>query len=292
MDRLELDLGGCSADEYKKIIPKELESVGTMAYQNSDHTFAVCAYKESEYLEELLISLKNQTVRTNILIATSTPNEHIRVLAEKYHLPIFVNTGEKGIAGDWNFAIESANTALVTIAHQDDIYEPEYAAEILAAINRSKSPIIAFSHYAELRKGEKVYKNQLLQIKKLLLIPMRLSRKQIFMRRLSLSLGNPICCPAVTYVKERNLAFDATFVNNLDWNQWECLSKKKGEFVYIPKALMCHRIHEASTTSEMIRNNIRGQEDYKIFCRFWPKAIAKRLARVYGASEQSNLLNG
>lgn len=269
-----------------------MESVDIMVYQNNDHTFAVCAYKKSEYLEQLLISLANQTVKTNVIIATSTPNAQIQELAEKYDLPVFVNTGEKGIAGDWNFAMQSAQTPLVTIAHQDDIYEPEYAQKMLAAINCAKDPIIAFTNYAELRNGEKIYNNRLLRIKKLLLLPMRLSQNSIFLRRCSLSLGNPICCPAVTYVKHRNPLFDAGFANNLDWNQWELLSKMNGGFVYVTEPLMCHRIHEDSTTSEMIRNNIRGQEDYKIFCRFWPNSIAKWLAGVYGTSEKSNTLNG
>lgn len=263
-----------------------------MKYTSSDHTFAVCAYKESEYLEELLISLTNQTVKTNIIIATSSPNGHIQALAEKYNLPVFVNTGEKGIAGDWNFALRSAQTPLVTIAHQDDTYEPEYVEKILAATNRAKNPIIAFTHYAELRNGEKAYSNRLLQIKKLLLSPIRLSHKSIFLRRLSLSFGNAICCPAVTYVKDRILPFDATFGNNLDWNQWERLSKQNGEFVFIPEPLMCHRIHENSTTSEMIKNNVRTQEDYVIFCKFWPEFFAKWICKVYATSEESNSLNG
>lgn len=263
-----------------------------MIYQKNDHTFAVCAYKESEYLEELILSLIRQTVKTKIIIATSTPNAHIDSLAQKYDLPVYVNNGEKGIAGDWNFALGCAKTPLVTIAHQDDIYEPEYAEEMLAAMNSAKEPIIAFSHYAELRNGEKVYSNRLLKIKKMLLLPMRLSRNSIFLRRLSLSFGNSICCPAVTYVKDRVPLFDAAFVNNLDWNQWERLSKQKGEFIYVAEQLMCHRIHEESTTSEMIKNNIRGQEDYEIFCRFWHKSIARWLAGVYGTSEKSNSLNG
>ena len=42
----------------------------------NDHTFAICAYKESPYLEECIKSLKNQTIKSNILIATSTPKRN------------------------------------------------------------------------------------------------------------------------------------------------------------------------------------------------------------------------
>lgn len=264
-----------------------------MNYSSSDHTFMVCAYQESEYLEELLISLKNQTVKTNIAIATSTPNVYIQTLAEKYGLTVNINTGVKGIAGDWNFAIRAAKTPLVTIAHQDDIYEPDYAEKMLKALNRAEQPMIAFSRYAELRNGKKVYQNRLLNVKKYLLLPMKLSESSIFLRRLSLSFGNAICCPAVTYVRDLMLdhPFDSAFQNSLDWNQWEKLSKLKGSFLYVDEPLMCHRIHQASTTSEMIQNKTRMNEDFEIFCRFWPRPFAKLISKVYSTSEKSNALD-
>ena len=53
----------------------------------NDHTFAICAYKESPYLEECIKSLKNQTIKSNILIATSTPNDYIKGIADKYAIP-------------------------------------------------------------------------------------------------------------------------------------------------------------------------------------------------------------
>lgn len=264
-----------------------------MNYSNKDHTFAVCAYKESPFLEETIISLVNQTVKTNIIIATSTPNAYIQGLAERYHIPVYVNDGIKGIGGDWNFAVRSAQTELVTIAHQDDIYEPGYAEAMLKAMNNAKQPLIAFSHYAELRDGEKVFSNQLLKIKKMLLIPMKLFPGSIFMRRRSLSLGNAICCPAVTYVRDVILKhpFNLELSCNLDWAQWEALSKLKGSFAYVDKPLMCHRIHEGSTTSEIIGENKRTTEDLQMFCAFWPKPIAKALAKVYATSEKSNNLD-
>ena len=43
-----------------------------------DHTFVICAYKESKYLEELIKSLKAQTVKSNVIMSTSTPNEYIK----------------------------------------------------------------------------------------------------------------------------------------------------------------------------------------------------------------------
>ena len=41
-----------------------------------NHLLVLCAYKESEYLEECLLSLLNQTVTADIVICTSTPNDY------------------------------------------------------------------------------------------------------------------------------------------------------------------------------------------------------------------------
>ena len=86
-----------------------------------NHTFAICAYKESEYLEECICSLLAQTVKTNIIIATSTPNAYISGLAQKYEIPLYINEGESGITQDWNFALSKVTTKYATIAHQDDL---------------------------------------------------------------------------------------------------------------------------------------------------------------------------
>ena len=66
----------------------EKEADRIMTDKTNQHTFVICAYQESEYLEECIRSLKNQTVRSKILLATSTPNPMIEGLAEKYHIPV------------------------------------------------------------------------------------------------------------------------------------------------------------------------------------------------------------
>ena len=86
------------------------------------HVFAVCAYKDSPYLEQCIRSLKAQTVPSHIIICTSTPSSYIDRLAWKYGLQVYVRQGESNIKDDWNFAYSMAEGGLVTIAHQDDMY--------------------------------------------------------------------------------------------------------------------------------------------------------------------------
>lgn len=261
-------------------------------YGANDHTFVICAYKESEFLEDCIQSVLAQQVRGEVIITTATPNEHIDRLSDKYNIPLFINPDGGEIAKDWNFGIAQAKTELVTLAHQDDIYEPEFLRCVLEQVNYFEKPLIAFTDYGELRDGKKVSQNRLLNIKRIMLFPLRLQllQKSIFVRRRILSFGSAISCPSVTYVKS-NLEipiFEIGFRGGLDWQAWERISKMKGAFAYCKPLLMYHRIHEESATTEIIADNDRTKEDFEMFCRFWPKWMAKIISSFYQKSQDSN----
>lgn len=261
----------------------------------ADHTFAICAYKESPYLEECVNSLIKQTIKSELIIATSTLNEHILEIGNKYNIPVFINNGETGITQDWNFAYSKAETKYITIAHQDDVYDERYTEKMIKLMNGEKTPLIFFTDYYEIRDGKITKTNKLLRIKRILLLPLRLkiNWKSKFVRRRVLSMGSPICCPSVTYAKD-NLpcpVFNNHFRTNEDWEAWEKLSKIKGSFVFCNAPLTYHRIHEDSETSATIRETGRGNEDIEMFRKFWPKFIAKLIAKWYGTSEKSNDIN-
>lgn len=259
---------------------------------NTNHTFVICAYKESKYLEECVQSLLAQTFPSQIIVVTSTPNKWIENIVEKYQLPYYVNEGESGIVQDWNFGYSKAETELITLAHQDDVYEPDYAKKIISVMSKTEHPLIAFCDYGEIRNNKKVVDVKMLKLKRFMLFPLRFApfQKSKWIRRRILSLGDPICCPSVMFVKN-NLPEQVFFVKfraSEDWQAWERLSHLKGSFVYIDEPLMYHRIHEESETSIIIGNNDRTKEDFEMFCMFWPKPIAKLLTRFYASSQKSN----
>lgn len=255
-----------------------------------NHTFVICAYKESKYLEECIKSVINQNVKSNILISTSTPNTYIENLANKYNLPLAINTGKSGIGEDWNFGVSQAKTSYVTVAHQDDIYNPEYLEEIVKYLKKGKDFVIAFSDYREIKNGEIIDLTTNLKIKKILLFPLRIFKKSKFIKRRTLSLGSSICCPSVTVNTKitGKTPYKTELKCDLDWDTWEKMSNLKGAFCYIPKELMCHRIHEESETSNLIENNTRLEEDLLMLNRFWPKPIAKFVMKFYKNAIKTN----
>ena len=114
--------------------------------------------------------------------------------------------------------------------------------------------------------------------------------KSRFIRRRILSFGSAICCPAVTLVKTKIPLplFENNMKSNIDWQAWELLSRLDGSFVYVPERLMAHRIHEESTTSSLLVDNARQQEDLMVFEKFWPRWIARLIEKIYQLSEKSN----
>lgn len=255
-----------------------------------NHTFVICAYKQSQYLEECIKSVINQNIKSNIIISTSTPNDFINSLAKKYDIPVLVNKGESGIGQDWNFGVNSAKTDYVTVAHQDDLYKPEYLEEIVKKIEKGNDFVIAFTDYREVKNGKEIELTKNLKIKKFLLFPFRIFKKSKFIKRRVLSFGCSICCPSVTVNKKitGENPYKTELKCDLDWDTWDKMSKYNANFLYIPKELMQHRIHEESETSNLIENNVRIEEDFLMFKRYWPEPIAQFLMKIYGNAIKTN----
>lgn len=257
---------------------------------NTIHTFVVLAYKDSPYLKSCIQSVINQSYPSQVIIATSTPNAFIRTMAERYHLPVIVNEKAKHTIGDdFDFARTCVDSELVTIAHQDDIYAKDYAKNIVDAYKKNPDAIILFSNYFEIRNNQRVYDNTNLRIKKKLLSCLKVSSAHC--KRWSISLGNSICCPAVTYHNNRisyKKIFDSDFKSNVDWFAWEKLSRLTGRFIFVDKPLMGHRVHEESTTTQIIENNTRTNEDLDMLKKFWPSILAKMINDIYINAEKSN----
>ena len=256
------------------------------------HTFVIPAYKNSPFLEECIISLKNQTEESEIIITTSSPSDYIDNISKKYSINYFINTETKGLANDWTFAISKAKTNFVTIAHQDDIYEKTFVENVLNNARNKKNVLITFTDYNDLIDGIVKSNSLNYKIKKILLFPF-LVKSTIYnkcFKRIILIFGDPICCPAVTFNmgELKEYKFSNEYDCNPDWYAWLEFSKRKGAFIYINKRLMQHRVHKESATSFRIKNGVREMEEFKIFEYVWGKRIAKFIMWFFTLSHKDN----
>ena len=166
------------------------------------HTFAICAYGESPYLEQCIRSLLNQTVKSRVICCTATPSPWLRTLTKKYEIPLFVRQEKPGIREDWLFAYQTAKSALVTIAHQDDIYRKNYTEELLQAYKKWPDMTVFASDYLTIRmrngKAEDDSMNLPWLVKKVLRLPLRVKplSGRTWVKKTALLFGNSICCPS------------------------------------------------------------------------------------------------
>lgn len=259
----------------------------------SNHSFAVLAYSESPYLAACLDSLKDQTMQSDIYISTSTPSEYISDMAKKYGVELFITEPGQGIAHDWTFGLQQAKTKYVTLAHQDDVYMPDYTASCINQAEKFKDTLICFTNYSEIVEGKERSGTQLLRIKRFMLwffMPFRKNIQSRSWKKKMLSAGCPIPAPSVMYNREKltGFQFSAEFSINMDWDAWYRMAYMEGRFVYVNKPLLKHRIHPDSATTKGLEVNLRQKEDLLMFKRFWPGRIAKILAKMYGRSYTSN----
>lgn len=255
-------------------------------YNGKDLTIAIIAYGECPYLEECIKSLKAQTVAADLVISTSTPNQHVKSLAQKYDIPLKVNP-EKGQVKDFNFAMHQGDTPLVMMMHQDEVLRKDFVEKVLAALNHAKRPIIAFTNYIEMHNDQvDAQPSRLVQTKRFMLLPVRSKAlsKTKFGKRIIQSFGNSITHPTVVCVRKELPAeyFCEQYKACMDWDLWERISRQPGSFVYIPDVLLYHRMNDLNQSAKLIKQtNYRSDEELEILGRFWPKWLARKIAKKY-----------
>lgn len=249
------------------------------------HTFAICAYKDSPYLETCIKSLKRQSVPSRIILCTSTPSEYIRALASRYALPLYIREGESDIQEDWNFAYQKADTRLVTIAHQDDWYHKDYEKTLQKWWTRYPD-ITVFTTDCAIMKDEKIQQPGMVQlVKHLLRSPLRLHwlSDRSWIKRSVLLFGNPVICPSCTYDKERlgEPLFDSPYKFALDWDTMWKLAARPGRFICVEKPLICYRIHGDATTKACIEDHRRARDEAAMYAKIWPAPVVRLLMHFY-----------
>lgn len=272
---------------------KERERKGNEMQQEIIHTFAVCAYKDSPYLEECLRSVTSQTVKSEVICCTSTPSSYIRELTARYQVPLYVRDGASNIREDWMFAYGKAQGRFVTIAHQDDRYRSDYAEKLLKAWKKYPDLLLFASDYLTIRMTEKEGKmkaipepfNMVWLVKKILRLPLRFHflADRTWIKRSSVWFGNSICCPSCTYNKEQigDDMFHSEYDFALDWDNLYELAGKKGRFICSEKPLIAYRVHAAATTKACIEDKRRPEDEMAMFRKMWPDWMVKILMHFY-----------
>ena len=260
----------------------------------STHAFAVPVYGESPYLDTCLASLRAQTVAARIVLCAPCRNPFLESVARRHGAEVRVAPPyTAGIATDWNRALTVPDAELVTIAHQDDVYAPGYLAGALAAFGRWPDATLLFTNHSEYGPDGPRSPGRNVVVKRLICAGAfagKSTLRSISARQRLLRLGNPVCCPSVTFNRRLvpDFRFSEAWRMNLDWDAWWRLASRPGRFIYLREPLVSHRVHPGSETSACLRDDRREDEDHRMFRRLWPAWVVRPLHSLYRGAYAGN----
>lgn len=253
----------------------------------TNHTFAVCAYKENQFLEACVKSVVAQKEKTNVIICTPTPNDFIKAVAENYDLPLYVNPDPQAdMQGSWNFALQTAQTDFVTVCHQDDYYDPDYYStvkeyfsdDLLYLHTNYKNAFTDINGNTEIKASKNILFKRMIHF----FFANRWQQESVFFKRWDLRFGNSVCCPTCTYNKKNLDAplFISRFQHGVDWDLYIKLASRNGRVAYVKKPIAFKRIHADAQTKSDVMSGVRAKEDIELYSLLWPDFIARLLQRV------------
>jgi hypothetical protein len=254
-----------------------------------DHAFVVLGHGQSPFLAGALKSLRAQTVESRILITTSTPNDHIARAAQDFGVPLMRNPARDGIGADWNFALGATDARFVTLAHQDDVYAPQFLERSLTAL-ADTGACLAFTDYEEI-DDDGAPRTSKISLAKHAIAATILGRASIvsgLRLRAFLSFGNPLPCSSVTYDRASlpGFQFSTCLKSNLDWDAWWRLMAAGQRFARVAERLVGRRHNALTETAALTRAGVRAAEDALMFRRAWPRPIADAFLVAYRAGYQ------
>lgn len=268
-------------EEHSKGTAHRPEALPDLA---ASHAFVVPAFGCSPFLDACLRSLNRQTLRTRVVVTTSTPSRFIDDIALANKTSVIVNPVCGGIASDWNFALTSTDARYVTLAHQDDLYAADFVARSLAAFD-SLQGSLCFTGQEQIDDAGRPCMSRLSLVKRLLARLTIGGRTRPSPRQLRafLAFGNPLPCSSVTLDRHHlpDFSFSAAYQSNLDWDAWLRLVDQGVVFLSVAAPLVQRRHNDQTATAGLIASGRRKVEDLMMFRRIWPSPIAEAIAAVY-----------
>jgi glycosyltransferase involved in cell wall biosynthesis len=263
-------------------------------------TVAIPFYKGHGYLRAAIESVLRQTSpEWRLIVCDDSPDPGTAELVTSFadsRVRYFRNDHNLGMAGNWNRCLETAETDLVNLLHNDDELLPNYV-EVMLQAGREHPDAAAFFCRAKVidstgreRFSPADYVKQFLQPR---------SRGPLVLEGRSaieaLMHGDFIMCPTVCYRKSRLPAerFNGDWRMVLDLDFFTRILLNRGTMVGLPAVAYAYRRHAENATSQYTESLLRFEEESRLHDRVatvardrgWPEvarvAARKRIIKLH-----------
>lgn len=232
-------------------------------------TFAIPCRNAGTHLRSLLESLLAQSRQDfEVLLvddaSTDGSVELARAVAGE-RLRIVTNGSPLGIGANWNRCAELVRTPFFCLAHQDDVYRPEYLATLLRALEPRPSALAAHCRATTLDAAGRESISATERFKdRFWARAGGLSDSGLYASLLD---GNWVIAPSAlfrTEVFQRLGGFEARLRFVLDWELWLRALRGGATLVGVAERLLAYRRHDASATKAEERSLNRYREEHDV----------------------------
>lgn len=123
-------------------------------------TIAIPVFERTEFFEEALYSLLNQTVKCKVIVVdNNSSHTFFQEICGKFKVDYFKNSSNIGMFPNWNKCFELAKTEFVMILGDDDILDLNYVSIFQASLKDNPDIDIFFSDFELLDNDTKAISN-------------------------------------------------------------------------------------------------------------------------------------
>jgi hypothetical protein len=123
-------------------------------------TIAIPVFERTEFFEEALYSLLNQSVKCRVVVVdNNSSHTSFEEICSKLNVDYYKNSANIGMFPNWNKCFELAKTEFVMILGDDDILDLNYVSIFQAALKKNSDIDIFFSDFELLDNNTKTIFN-------------------------------------------------------------------------------------------------------------------------------------
>jgi GT2 family glycosyltransferase len=232
-------------------------------------TLAIPCRNAGRHLRPLLQSLLAQTRQDfELLLVDDASSDGSIELAREVageRVQVHRNAAPLGIGGNWNRCVELARAPFVCLAHQDDVYEPEYVARMLAALDARPDAGMAHCRAAAIDADGRAMPSAAERFKAHFWRQSPGKDRAAHYERLWR--GNFIVCPSMCFRTDALRVtgpFRTDLCFALDWEYSFRLLRAGFGIVDVHEVLLHYRRHDGAATAAANRTRTRLHEELQV----------------------------
>lgn len=234
-------------------------------------TIFLPTYNGSRFVAQAVRSLLAQTHREFELVvfdddSTDDTVAVVRAAADDPRLRL-ERGARRGAAGNWNRALERVETPFFLIAHQDDVYEPEFVGEMLDQLQRYPRAFLAHCRAATIDEHGHPVRAPADHYKASFWPAGECYERSGRAELRALLNGSYIVTPSAVYRTSAVRAigfFDTYYRQSIDWDYWLRGVLAGFSVVGVNRPLMSYRRHPGMTTCVTEQDFTRYRDEVRV----------------------------